>query len=176
MTPPVGPLSGKTLVRVSGRRLLRGSDYSCRFGHTSVPATLDATSGGGASVTCMSPAGGGPLSAVVRNVSTGEGGRVPFGVAPNSQNSYDVDGDGDDGDEALAAAAAGSAVSSSSLFTYHDSLLLSSVIPPTGPTDGGIALNISGSGLAGGSDYRCCVAAEAQPCTSGACVVCSAIT
>ena len=138
ISPPDGPLSGATLVSVRGLHLAHGSDYRCLFDNVSVPATLDATSGGGR-VTCTSPAAGTSDLSWLGD----SGGDVAFALALNGQNYY--------GGEYLT-------------FTYHGTNLVSDVLPPTGPTDGRIHLNITGARLEGGSSYKCCVVAEAQPC------------
>ena len=154
MSPPVGPLSGGTTVRVSGRHLGLGSNYTCRFGNATVPATFDASAApGGDAISCVSPAAATGIPGALRralNLSAADGADVPFAIALNGQNYVPVDD------------------MRGSVFTYHSALRLSLVMPPTGPTDGGVQLTLVGRGLHGGSAYMCCVVAEAQPCTSGA--------
>ena len=136
--PPGGPLSGATHLSVRGIGFAHGSDYRCMFGNVSVPASLDGASGGRA-VTCASPA----TATTELSWLDESGGDVSFAIALNGQNYYG-------GDE--------------NVFEYHGALRLSAVMPPTGPTSGGIRFNVTGARLGGGSDYRCCLVAEAQPC------------
>lgn len=122
ISPPDGPLSGSTLVRVTGRNFAQGSDYRCRFGNASVAATLDGSLQN--TLSCTSPAdgtnglGGGGLGdglSIGHGVGGGVGADVPFAIALNAQNYYE-------GSEAGA-------------FRYHSVLKVSAVLPPMGPTE-----------------------------------------
>jgi len=147
ISPPDGPLSGSTYVTVRGSKFKHGSDYRCLFGNVSVPATLDSTSKG-TRMACTSPAAATmwaePMPTQPHLAWFVPNGTVlPFAVAFNGQNYY--------GDTTQA-------------FTYHGSLMLSTVLPVSGPTVGGIPLNVTGGRLRGGTAYRCCVVAEQAAC------------
>ena len=137
LQPPDGPLSGATTVRVRGDNFAHGSNYTCRFGTIEEAVVAATLESTGDVLRCVSPA----APAAIANAS---GVDTAFAIALNAQNYY------------------GGAVH----FRYQAELQVSSVIPPIGPTDGGIALTITAGAhrLSLGSAYRCCIVAEAQPC------------
>ena len=79
LTPPGGPLSGGTLVLVSGASLGGGDGYSCRFGSSALLTVQGSYDSALGAVRCVSPAAGSALN------TTGVT-DFDFGLALNSQD------------------------------------------------------------------------------------------
>ena len=124
-------------MRVVGSHLAGGSRYGCRFGTEHVFAARNETTG---EVVCTSPAQPKLLA------SSDAPQPLPFAVALNV---------GDDDHPAPLEAA--TYVESGYDFTAYGSLRPSMVLPPAGPTAGGIGIVVRAANLAGGSFYRCCL-------------------
>lgn len=141
VAPALGPAAGGTNLTLSGANLGGGSHYECRFGRMRVPAVelspielapadVDAPSASSATsaVHCLSP----PFGAFERDdhplAHRLELHRAPLALSLNGQQFTSL----------------------GTYFAYHHEPRLDSLVPLTGPRDGGLVLTLRGASLDGG--------------------------